>query len=228
MIELEDSSLFSARLPNMRKPYCRVAAFIDWNSQLWLSGIDAREAPLLAARAAFKSTTRRVAACLHATEPEVQFQVDLRLYNGWHKGYEPSANRKAIKQVIAETDFSVLSTKPKIVFSAEIGLGDCLLSALPSRMHAAQAIHLPNTLRERDRKFEEKMVDTALASDLIVTAYQEPEDWILVAAEDDDLVPPIFVAEAIVKRAGARVLLLSSRKRTKNFLKLDDISVEHQ
>ena len=211
----------------MRKTYCRIAAFIDWNPQLRLSGIDASDHPLSAARAAFKNTARRVAACLHAINSEMQFKVDIRLYNGWHKGYEPSQNRKAIKQVIAETDFLTLSSRPKILFSAEIGFGDCLLSALPDRMHSTPAIHLPNTLRDQGHsKMEEKMVDTALASDLIVTAYQEPETWILVAAEDDDVVPPIFVAEAIIKRAGSRVLLLSSRRRAKNFLKLEDISVE--
>lgn len=223
-----NKSLSQKQPDDIHKAYCRVAAFIDWNSQLWLAGIDARQYPLSAAQAAFKGMTRRVTACLHAVDPGMRFQVDLRLYNGWHKGYEPTANRKAIKQVIAETDFSALSMKPQIVFSAEIGLGDCLLSALPNRLHLTQAIHLPNTLRERGGHFEEKMVDTALAADLIVTAYQEPKDWILVAAEDDDLVPPIFVAEAIIKRLGSRVLLLSSRKRTRNFLKLEDISVEHK
>lgn len=67
------------------------------------------------------------------------------------------------------------------------------------------------------------MVDTALATDLLVTAYQDPGDWILVAAEDDDLVPPLFSAEAAVKNRGARVLLLRQRRQTKKYLKLDEI-----
>ncbi len=128
--------------------------------------------------------------------------------------------------MIAETDFATLSSKPNVIFSADVGFGDCLLSALPERIHSKLAIHLPNTLRDRGGQgSEEKMVDTALASDVIVTAYQDPENWILVAAEDDDIVPPLFVAEAIIKRMESRVLLLRSRKTAKNFLKLDDILV---
>lgn len=202
----------------------RVTAFIDWNAQLLLCGIDAKREPILAARAALKQTTRRVASCLAKTDPNVRFQVFLRLYHGWHKGWEPTENRKAAKQVIAETDFSALSVKPGVIFSAEVQFGDCLLSALPTRMHQRLLIHLPNTLRNRgNRGLEEKMVDTALAADLLVSAFQDPNEWIVVAAEDDDLVPPLFAAEAVVSARGSRVLLLQHRRQTKNYLKLDEI-----
>ncbi|WP_157374660.1 hypothetical protein [Burkholderia ubonensis] len=209
----------------MPKSYRYVSAFIDWNSQLLLCGVNIKENPQVAARLTFEKTARKITTCLCKLAPGQQFQIGLRLYHGWHKGFEPSPNLKAIRQIISETDFAALSTKPNVVFLPDVGFGDCLISALPMRIHEKLAIHLPNTLR-RERNgtgFEEKMVDTALASDIIVTAYQEPENWILVLAEDDDLVPPLFVAEAVVKREGSRVLLLSNRARNKNFLKLDDI-----
>lgn len=211
----------------MRNPYSRIAAFVDWNSQLLLNGRPSPAVPPLSlAQITFKRVTKRITSCLAKIEPNRQFHVHLRLYHGWHKGYEPSPNCKAVKQVIAETDFATLSSKPNVIFSADVGFGDCLLSALPERIHSKLAIHLPNTLRDRGGQgSEEKMVDTALASDVIVTAYQDPENWILVAAEDDDIVPPLFVAEAIIKRMESRVLLLRSRKTAKNFLKLDDILV---
>lgn len=202
----------------------RIAVFIDWNSQLWLTGLNVAKQPLPSAKAAFSNVARRIVTALTDIAREKQFIVHLRLYHGWHKGYEPSINRKAVRQVIAETDFAALSSKPNVVFSAEVGFGDCLISALPARLHPHLGIHLPNTLRDREpRGTEEKMVDTALAADVIVTAYQDPSHWIMVVAEDDDIVPPLFVAEAVIKHMNSRVLLLSNRSRSRNFLKLENI-----
>lgn len=207
------------------RAFHQVTAFVDWNSQLLINGVDYEKDPLSAARTTLKRTAKRIASGLSTFEPDGNFQVSLRLYHGWHKGYQPSENRRAVKQVLVETDFATLSERPNVVFSPEVGFGDCLLSALPRRIHAALSIHLANTLRERVRGkgHEEKMVDTALASDVMVAAYQDPGDWILVAAEDDDLVPPIFAAEAILAKQGSHVLLLRNRRQSKNFLKLDDI-----
>lgn len=211
----------------MPPPYKKVSAFIDWNSQLLLTGINIKANPVGAAEIALKDVARRIVKCLTEIEKNEPFKVNVRLYHGWHKGYEETVNSKAIRSVISKIDFSSLSTKPNVVFNDGIGFGSCLISALPSRMHIKPAIHLPNTLRNKikSKEVEEKMVDTALATDLIVTAYAEPTGWILLASEDDDLVPSLFSAEAAVQRTGARVLLLSNRVRSKNFLLLDNICI---
>lgn len=209
---------------SLRRAFVRVTCFVDWNSQLLLTGIDYQEKPIDAARAAFRQATRRIAQSLVKANAGARFQVHLRLYHGWRKGYEPTANLKAIRQVIAETDFSTASDKPDVTYSEIIGYGDCLLSALPRRMHRKEGIHLPNTLRDRGfQGCEEKMVDTALAADLVVCAYQDPNEWILLVAEDDDLIPPLFTAEAIINSTQARALLLSRRKRGSNLLLLDGL-----
>ena len=70
------------------------------------------------------------------------------------------------------------------------------------------------------------MVDTAMAADVVATAAKEPNDWILVVAEDDDLIPPIFTAEALLSGHPSKILMLHSRDRSKNIIKLDNISVE--
>jgi hypothetical protein len=152
------------------------------------------------------------------------FQVLLRFYHGWRKGYEPTKNLKAIRKVIAETDFSTASEKPSVAYLGDVAYGDTLLAALSKRMHRSHGIHLPNTLRDRGIKgYEEKMVDTALAADLIVCAYQDPNEWILLVTEDDDLIPPLFTAESIINPSQARALLLSKRRRGNNFLLLDGL-----
>lgn len=225
------SPLGNANAPSPhRQAFIRVTCFVeDWNSQLLLTGLDYEKKPVDAARAAFRQVTRRIAQCLVKVDACANFQVHLRLYHGWRKGYEPTTNLKAIRLVIAETDFSTASDKPRVAYSSDVGFGDCLLSALPQRMHPALGIHLPNTLRDRgSRGCEEKMVNTALAADLVVCAYQDPNDWILLVTEDDDLIPPLFAAECIIKSAQASAFLLSKRKRSGNLLLLDGLDASQR
>lgn len=210
-----------------RKPYVGVTAFIDWNSQLRRFSKRNSSDTIFAARSAFNFVARKIANGLETADPGARFKVSLRLYHGWHKGFQPSVNKVAISRIVAETDFEALSPRPNVVFSEVVAYGDCLVVALPQRLHPKLSIHLPNTLREREGEsgIEEKMVDTALAADMIVTAYQDPDDWIMVASEDDDLVPPLFVVEAIKHGRSSRVLLMSQRKRSEKFVNLKGMEV---
>lgn len=199
-------------------------AFVDWNSQIIAFGAEG-SAPAIAAVFVLKRVADRVARVLSRLFPSERFAVDLRLYHGWHKGFEPTANRKAIVQAVAETDFASLSPKETVIFSGSAEYGDHLLLALPERLHIRPSIHLPNTLRKQDKRRElvEKMVDTALAADLVASAVMDSAIWLLVVTEDDDLVPPLFAAEALVRNSGGRALLLRSRAQAGPFLKLDGI-----
>ena len=201
-----------------------VAAFVDWNSQLMLTGRDSVADPEGAAEVAFRQTTRRIARCLADIDSSKRFRVALRLYHGWHKGYEPTTNRKAAQVVVGRADFATLSQRPTVVFSPNVGLGDRLTTALDRRLHARLAIHLPNTLRKRYSEVEEKMVDTALVADVVSTAYREAGDWIVVVTEDDDLIPSVYVAEAALFGSGAKVILLRKRSQSSMML-LDDLLV---
>lgn len=206
------------------KPYQRLVVFVDWNSQIIAFGAEHSDPPV-AARFVLKRVADRVARVLSSLFPAERFLIDLRLYHGWHKGFEPTANRKAIVQAVAEADFSALSPKEKIIFSGRTEFGDHLLAALPERLHVRPAIHLPNTLRKQDKRRDlvEKMVDTALAADLVASAIMDADAWLLVVTEDDDLVPPLFAAEALIRGAGGRALLLRNRTQAGPFLKLDGI-----
>lgn len=201
-----------------------VAAFVDWNSQLMLTRRDSAADPEGAAEVAFRQTTRRIARCLAEIDSSKRFRVAMRLYHGWHKGYEPTANRKAAQVVVGRADFATLSQRPTVVFSPNVGLGDRLTSALDRRLHARLAIHLPNTLRKRYTELEEKMVDTALVADVVSTAYRETGDWIVVVTEDDDLIPSVYVAEAALLGSGAKVILLRKRAQA-SMMNLDDLLV---
>lgn len=212
-----DGTASSARITS-------VAAFIDWNAQLLLTRRDAQSDPEGAAETAFRHTTRRIARCLDSIGPDMRFRVAMRLYHGWHKGYEPTANRKAAQLVVARADYAALSQRPNVVFSPNVEFGDKLALALDRRLHLRLGIHLPNTVRKRPETdlFQEKMVDTALVADVVTTAHRDAADWILVVTEDDDLVPAIYVAEAVLARTNARVILLRQRSQP-SLLKLDDL-----
>jgi uncharacterized LabA/DUF88 family protein len=198
---------------------------VDWNAQLLLTGRDVDAEPERAAEAAFKQTTRRIARCLAGMDSNRWFRVSLRLYHGWHKGFEPTINRKAVQLVIGSADYATLSQRENVIFLPNVEFGDRLMNALDRRLHPRLGIHLPNTLRRRYREdVEEKMVDTALAADMVSVALTELSDWMIVLTEDDDLIPPVYVAEAALRDAGGRVVILRQRAHH-SMPNLDDLLV---
>jgi hypothetical protein len=75
-----------------------------------------------------------------------------------------------------------------------VEFGDRLTLALDRRLHPRLGIHLPNTVRRRFETdlFQEKMVDTALAADVVATAHREAADWILVSAQPTAFLRPVI------------------------------------
>ena len=196
-----------------------VTAFVDWRAQMHNTGVLGR--PLLeAARRTLDRTARLVGRALN---PErARFRVSLRLYHGWHKGWQPTDGFKAATQAVGETDLAGLS-QDRVAFSPAVQFGHTLLAAALERQHPRPAIHLPNTLRNRvTGPPAEKMVDTALAADLLAWAHLSPSEWALVLAEDDDVVPPLFATEALIQPHGGRALLLRKRQASQ-YLRLDGL-----
>ena len=172
-----------------------------------------------------KNVVRIIDKVLMEREPSRRFRVAFRLYHGWHKGFQATENRRAVAGLVAETDFSNLSRSRNVRFLDEVRYGDELLAALPQRAHARSPIHLPDTWRRQEPTGPrvEKMVDTALAADLLDRARNDPDEWALILSEDDDMVPPVFTAEAWMKPHGGRVVIVRTRKNKGPFLKLDGL-----
>ena len=172
------------------------------------------------ARRTLAQTARLVRRAL--TEERARFRVAFRLYHGWHKGWEATEHLKATVHTVESESVSALSNA-RVSFAPTVQYGHTLLSALPERQHQNRRIHLPNTLRDRGgRAPTEKMVDTALAADLLAWARFQPKEWALVLAEDDDMIPPLYTAEAWVKPSGGRTLLVR-RRAANQFLKLEGL-----
>lgn len=201
-------------------------AFIDWNAQIH-SANPGRGDPKFIAERTLDLVGRRISRALSSVDAFTRFDVSMRFYHGWHRGFEPTANWRALVSVAAGADFSAMSIRPNVSLRAEISYGNRLLSALDKRLHPRLGIHLPNTLRPDTRisvrkELIEKMVDTAMASDVVDVAHRDRVRWIVVVGNDDDLVPAVLAAEGIRARADGRVLLLRNRP-SGPFLRLDGI-----
>ena len=200
-----------------------MTAFVDWKAQIHNAGAYGNVPQQVRAQRTLEQTVRSIGRAL--SEEKSRFRVSFRLYHGWHKGWQPTDGLRAVLQAVGATDFTALS-RDRVDFSPTVQYGHTLLAALPERQHQRQqpSIHLPNTLREqrKGRSLEEKMVDTALAADLLAWARQSPSEWALVLAEDDDMVPPLFTAEEWIKPHGGRALLLRKR-RAGQYLRLDGL-----
>ncbi len=204
-----------------------VTAFVDWTAQMHNAGVHGTSSLREGACRTLVRTARSVWQALSVEKP--RFRVSFRLYHGWYKGWQATDGFKAAGQAVLDTDFATLSDG-RVDFSSTVDYGHTLLAAAPERLHRPERrrrsppIHLPNTLRDQAKGQPpmEKMVDTALAADLLAWARQSPSEWALVLAEDDDVVPPLFTAEAWIKPHGGRALLLRKRGASQ-YLKLDGL-----
>ena len=157
----------------MRRPVS-VTAFVDWNAQVHNARANELE-PTERAKQTLQRTARSIGTALTRQAPATRFTVAMRLYHGWHKGWEPTENLRAITATASQVQFSTFAYS-NIHFSHSRHYGHTLLAALPERSHERTAIHLPNTLRQQSRgsQPEEKMVDTSLAADLLHWARNDP------------------------------------------------------
>ncbi|WJS99028.1 hypothetical protein [Novosphingobium humi] len=205
-----------------------VTAFVDWNSQIHAAEPPRGASPIEVCETTLRYVGRALGKALNAAEATGRYDVTLRLYHGWYRGFEASERRKAMIQVFASTDFPSLSTRANVVIRPNLQFGDFLTSALPSRLHTRLNCHLPNTLRPQiidKAKDEEKMVDSAIAGEVVDLAHREPDRWLVVIGNDDDLIPPVFIAEGALRNQSGRVILLRSRPDSP-FLKLDGVRIK--
>lgn len=203
----------------MSRRSTEVVAFLDWTAQIYNAGATQIQDPLRRARATLNRACHALAVCLTEMDPHASFSVKLRLYHGWHRGITPTENRRAMSRLESSSDFA-FPRRERVIFRLPIEYGENLINALPHRQRSkTPLIHLPDTCRsapDSHGEEREKMVDTALACDLLTHARFDPEDWRIVLAEDDDFVPATFVSEAWSKNRGGRTVLLRRRSQSKH------------
>lgn len=143
-----------------------VTAFVDWNSQIHAAEPARNADAKTVCDTTLRYVGKTIGKALNEAARDRRYDVTLRVYHGWYKGFEPSIRRKAMIQVFAEADFPSLSSRANVVIRPTLHFGDLLLSAFPQRLHTHINCHLPNTLRRdltNKTDIEEKMVDSAIA-----------------------------------------------------------------
>jgi uncharacterized LabA/DUF88 family protein len=196
-------------MPSIRN----VGLFVDWNTQLRQAPKEFENNPSEKSSHALKSVGKLVAKVLCALDDTTLFRVRSRFYHGWTTGITQTVNRRALSLLPELLTPDDLFPSVRILAQSDVEFGDRLIDALPNRLVKGAQVHLPNTFRKYGESPEEKMVDTALAVDLLSWARQEPNSIALVFSSDDDIVPPVFVAEAWMKPMGGQVILVRARQR---------------
>ena len=192
--------------------------FVDWHTAVIASGAALRHPrPDSVARAALEHVERILSNHLSKSGGGSRFRVRLRLYTGWHRGKTPTDYHRGIVRVLKDyADRNRLHHQGRVIFEGGrdgVQLGN-RLACVPQRLAKGNECHLLDTLRNRKGIDEEKMVDTALAVDLLGLATRREADRYVVVSDDDDLLPGLLAAEA----AGADARLLSRPGASSRFM----------
>lgn len=169
------------------------------------------------ARLALKQVCRSIGRLLHEEAGGETFFLYLRAYHGWRRGFEPTPRRRGLEEARRffspndpeDRGLSAYSPRPsQAVRSLEFG--DRLLGARNERLCGRGDHHLPSTLQnDSTGNPGEKMVDTALVSDLIHLALEEDRSWLVVVGQDADLVPGILTADGLLHGTDRRVIFFA-------------------
>jgi len=191
---------------------------VDWDSARRVANLGSayRRDPVTEIEDAIGLLQDEVASTIGKIESTVR--VTWRIYHGWHEGERETPDRVNFGKFLARY-------KPRNIMSISFGrdfqYGDELL---------CQSMRSPLRYTHRQRRNDktgeienyQKMIDTALTSDLLHAARAKMHEHIFVIGDDDDLLPGIFTAE----RWGANIdfLRISNnsalpllRGRAKNF-----------
>ena len=187
-------------------PIVSAQVFIDWDTARrvvrprWPT--DGSYEPTIKERAAnavdcFSEIQRRLAPIVAGLVGSPVTILKSRLYHGWHRGQTATPDRRALE--VAKLEFLPHVLKKKISYLPDVEFGNDLVCR-------GDRVPLMDTLRSRgDGPDAQKMVDTALVADLLGYCRTEsknfrrgekPASMALVIADDDDLMPGIFTAEA--------------------------------
>ena len=194
-----------------------VHVLVDWNSELRALKTPGSGDGVEVARRALKFLCRSVGKLLHNQAEAETFFLFLRVYHGWRTGSAPTLRRQSLEaaRVYNPTnpqDRGLVEYSPRpSQLIRDLEFGDRLLGARDVRLCGRrQDHHLPSTYQQdRAGVYGEKMVDTALVSDLIHLAIESDRSWLIVVGQDADLVPGILTAEGLLQGTDRRVLFFA-------------------
>ncbi len=166
----------------------RATAFIDWDTARRSVNHEIKSGRTNLTKRSIQALQESLAALLSEREKDSHFRVNFRLYHGWHRGKTKTDDRLELERCYIED--SPQRSLHNVSFTPELSYGDELLCG-------GLRCKILDTLRRRPEGHDEqKMVDTALVSDLLQFVHSRTGGLAIVVGDDDDLLPGIFTAEA--------------------------------
>lgn len=190
-------------------------ALVDWDTARrcrWLSSVERAKVERGGVQAQLEAVQKRLAPAFLSFE-KARFRVQMRIYHGWHRGLEPTADYRDLSGLRPRRN-----TVDQVLFAPPV-LGD----ELACRGRYGK---LRDTVRRREESslLEQKMVDTAIAADLLFLARSKlagPRAWFVVLSEDDDMLPPVIVAH----KWGAGCKILRTRPANRHNSKTSELLI---
>lgn len=196
--------------------------FVDWNAQIIATRSRSRAEPL--PEEVIATVQRRINDEVSQLSDDFRFKVALRLYHGWHKGFEMQPRRKALSAITQER-LNEINNWPKQMSFTPLAFSERSLGAVSARTVTAAGIHYPGTLRDQGHQAQkEAMIDTSLVTDLVFAAAdREDKSWLAVMGDDVDLVPGLFTAEGLIYETTRRLAFLRHSRKPMKYLCCDGI-----
>lgn len=179
-----------------RRGITNVRTFIDWDTARRIVRPSIRRSGHRQCLTSMMELQQFISELLQEADKSTHFRITYRIYHGWHRGKTKTSDLIDFEKISAE---NLLSRRiGSCSFAPEILFGNSLVCG-------GKRSFLYDTLRRREDsdKDEQKMVDTALVSDLLTSVRQERDAVYLVIGDDDDLLPGVITAE----QWGAKIIL---------------------
>lgn len=188
-----------------RRRITNVRAFIDWDSARRILGANTRSGRTNLGLRSMMLVQDYIEELLREHNSQESYRVDYRVYHGWHRGKTKTSDYREFEQISSEKSLS--RRVGACAFAPEVAFGNVLLCG-------GRRSCLYDTLRRRDDTDvdEQKMVDTALVSDLLTSVRSDRDSIHIVIGDDDDLIPGVITADSW----GAKVILARVRREHDN------------
>lgn len=188
----------------------KVVVYIDWDTVRRLDKTKRNDTRGI--NYVFEVLRPEISSTLNKIDKHAKYRVYWRIYHGWHQGSTKTEDRKIFDQytlTASSTTIANTSFGTDFSFSGDMACGS----------KRSPVLDTMRTNRQSGEK-NQKMVDTLLACDLLHLARSKYYGVHIVVANDDDIIPAIFTAEAW----NSKIMLLHSREHTNNHLNLNGIT----
>lgn len=175
-----------SRIQVMGAAISSVYVLVDWhNVQGYVSpNFDAnprRYVPIVILR-----IQQQVAQVLTKIDAAARYRATMRIYHGWHRERESTTVRRDFEMFANDTDFARRISR--VSFASGFQFGNNLACG-------GEFGTLFDTYRGNGQRLGQKMIDTAIACDLLHLLQFSEADYGIIVSDDDDFVPVVITAK---------------------------------